>query len=282
MSFTNPQIKEIDQIIISYLELSDYVTLLKTHKNFKELFIVTDIIHKDKIFDFLKYLVESKDIIYTINIINALQSNNDCIAKYNYEDFADNHYIFSELIIMGGTENEEFLYDFVDYYIVDYLHEMMKSLYDIICNEYPLNHFINKLLYIAKSHLAKRAIEILISCFNDDKDLYSYYTFMFQNDKYFNFLVIERYIKLIPNINWVKLSKHIEDCLLHNINHRCDNDSETKLNYIKEFLKAAVNLKSNELLDIVEKITLYMYFRDSHSSSKINRLVEKTRKMINF
>ena len=284
MDFGFTKIKDINQIIISYLELSDYITLLKTNTKFKELFVISDIIHKEKIIEFLKYLVEIGDIIFAINIIKSLQSNDDCISKYNYEDFGDNHYVFSELIIMGGIENEEFLYDFTEYYIfdyVDYLHEKMETLYDIICDEYPLNRFIKKLLYFNKSHLAKRSIETLISCFNDDKDLYTYYTDVFYKDKHFNSFVIERYINIIPDINWLKLSRHIEDCLIHNINYRCNNDSKIKLNYLKEFLKAAVNLKSNELLNIVEKVTSFMYFRDNHSSDKINRLVEKARKMIN-
>ena len=107
------------------------MTLLKTNKKFKELFIILDIINKDKIINLLKYLVNVKDFAYAINIINALQSN--CICKYDFEDFCDNHNIFSELIIMGGTQHEEFLYNFTEYYIEDYLnylHEMMQPLYD--------------------------------------------------------------------------------------------------------------------------------------------------------
>lgn len=283
MSFTNPTIKDIDQIIISYLELSDYVTLLKTNNNFKELFIITDIIHKDKIFEFLKYLVLIKDISFLVNIINELQCNTDCISKYNFEDFTDNPNIFFDLIIMGGIEHEEFLYNFTENYIIDYvydLHNHMEPLYDIISYEHPLNNFIKKLLYFDKTNLAKLAIETIISCFNDGRDLYTYYTFMFQNDKHFNSFVVEKYIKLIPNIDWKKLKKHLILCLIHNISFNCDNDIETKLNYINEFLKAAESLKSNELLGIVEYLIRINLIRDIHESNKFKGLIENARKMI--
>src|SRR5436190_17302939 len=141
MNFGFTKNQDVDRIIISYLELSDYVTLLKTNTKFKELFNISDIIHKDKIIEFLKCLVEMNDFVFAINIIKSLHSNDNCISKYNYDDFADNHYIFSELIIMGGIENEEFLYDFTEYFIfnyVNYLHEIMATLYIIICIDYFL------------------------------------------------------------------------------------------------------------------------------------------------
>ena len=278
MSFSNPQIKEIDQIIISYLELSDYITLLKTHKNFKDLFVISDIIHKDKIFELLKYLVGIKDN-FSIKIVYELQCNTDCISKYNFKDFINNHDVFFDLIIMGGIEHEEFLYDFTENYFIDYvydLHNQMEPLYDIICYEYPLNTFIKKLFYFDKSYLSKRVIKTIISCFNGD-DIYTYYTFMFQNDKYFNSFVVERYIKLIPNINWLKLERHIKVCLIHNISYKCNNDIEIKLNYINEFLKAAENLKSIELLDIVEYIINLI---KDIVVIKFKELIENTRKMI--
>jgi hypothetical protein len=275
------KLKEIDQIIISYLDLSDYVTLLKTNKKFKELFIISDLIHKDKIFEFLKYLVEIKDINFSIEIVNELQCNSDCISKYNLEDFANNPDVFFELIIMGGIENEESLYNFAENYIIDYVYDLynqMETLYDIICYEYPLNTFIKKLFYFAKSHLAKRVIKTIISCFNDNNHLYTYYTFMFENDEYFNSLVVERYIKIIPDTNWCFFTKHITECLIHNISYKCNND--IKLNYINQFLKAAENLKSIELLDIVEYMMKINLIKDIHKSNKFKELIENTRKMI--
>lgn len=284
MSFTNPQIKEIDQIIISYLELSDYVTLLKTHKNFKDLFVISDIIHEDKIFEFLKYLVEIKDNNFSIKIVYELQCNTDCITKYNFEDFINNPDFFFNLIIMGGIEHEEFLYNFAENYFIDYvydLHNSMNSLYDIITNEYPLNNFIKKLLYFDRSYLSKRAIETIIFCFNYNDHLYTYYTFIFNNDKYFNSFVVERYIKLIPNINWEKLKKHLSNCLIYNINYNCKSNIETKLNYINEFLKASVNLKSEELLGIVQYSMQININRDINESNKFKEIIENTRKTIN-
>ena len=53
----------------------------------------------------------------------------------------------------------------------------MQPLYDVICDEYPLSRFIKKLLYFDKSHLAKRAIESIMSWFHDNGDLYSNFDF---------------------------------------------------------------------------------------------------------
>ena len=272
--------KDVDGIIISYLDISDYVTLLKTNKNLQELFKISDIIHKDKVFDFLNYLVNVKDFNYAINVIKEMQSNDDCISKYNFEDFSDNPNIFSELIVMSGIENEELLYDFTEYYMFDYLcdlNETMQSLYDIISDEYPLNYFIKKLLYFNKSHLAKRAIELIISRFHDG-DLYTYYTFVFDNDKHFNSFVVENYIKIIPAINWEKFVKHLKDCLIHNIFYKCNNNIETRLNYINEFLEAAKNLKCSKLLDIVEYLTEINIIRDVYEAKKFKGLIENARK----
>ena len=278
MDFGFGKNKDVDGIIISYLDIADYITLLKTNKNFKGLFVISDIIHKDKIFDFLKYLVNVKDFDYAINIIKEMQSNSDCISKYNFEDFADNHEIFSELIIMGDIENEELLYEFTEYYIFDYLcylNETMGALYDIIMDEYPLNRFIKKLLYFDKSYLVKRAIESIISCFHDDGSMYKYYNHVFYEDKHFNSFVIARYIRIIPEVNWEKLGRHIYDAMLHSLNYRCKNKLNKK-NYINEFLIAAVNLKSNELLDIIKSVLI----RNGRPPNKVDKVIETRRKMI--
>jgi hypothetical protein len=68
--------------------------------------------------------------------------------------------------------------------------------------------------------------------------------------------------------------------MTHNINYKCNNDIETKLNYINEFLKASINLKSSELLDIVEYIIKINSIRDIHESNKFKEFIENARKMI--
>jgi len=267
LAFT--KVKDVNQLIISYLELSDYITLLEINTNFKELFNVSDIIYKDNILKFLKSLIKLKEFTLLINIIDTLLLKDDCTSKYNFENNSNELF---ELIIIGDIEHEEKLYNFAEYYFIDYIWESynsMEPLYDIINYE----TIIKKLLYFDKSHLAKRTIETIISCFHDDGDLHTYYTYMFYYDDYFNSSVMERYIKLIPNINWIKLSPYIKDCFVHNIRYVCND----KNHYIYEFLKAAKNLKSNELLNIILEVSEIPSIRNY----QLTELIENTRFMIN-
>ena len=232
---------DIDKIIISYLNLDDYITLLKINIGFKKFLSVKDVVKEGNIFIFMKELIKLKEITLLNDIIKEFENNN--YFNYRLDDHADQ--LFDLLI-----ESEEIVYDFVYVYIYEYIAELndtMEPLYDVINDENLLNIFIKKLFYHKKSHLAKRIIDMILSIFCDNGDFYNYYTFIFRYDKHFNSYVVEEYLKIVPNINLDILGFNIRHTILHDLKWGITNDVERKY-YIHELVNAGTNSTSKILL----------------------------------
>ena len=248
------RVKDVDHLIISYLELDDIIILLKINPNFRFLIKISSIIDDPKLIDFMNNLISLNEHVLFDMIIDKSSAINcmdlDILLKFiEMSNFSNKLEQLIYNIISNTIEN-----DFLPHMKVD---KGMAT--------HSLWNFIKRLLFINRSQFVSHIIKIIpINIF----DVYNPF-YIFQYDHYFTSHTIINYIKLLnyEDINWSRIQEYISyNLIFASVGYI--------IMYVTVIVNVAIDLKSTELIDIIEVIC------DNKNIPEINELINNAIKIM--
>ena len=237
--------KDIDQMIINYLKLSDIITLLKIDNNFRELIIVTSIEVDDQFIDFMNELIILNEDVLFDRFTNKLLNNCENLTLIDA----------TKLVKISNDKLDNLIYNIIS----NILSRNIKGSNDI---EILFTPFINVLLHINKVHIAKYVLDMSHRICNISiNDL----TYAFRNISSFETNFIINYSKLFDHkVNWNNLKFIIAPNIIF-MNH-----PDVIVNHINKILNAAIELNSKLLLDtMISAVSISRV-----GNTKLNELID--------